>query len=375
MFQSLVVYLSLGILMVLLCRYYAKFPNGKHNYLMWALVVYSIVFGLRYGVGADYFGYKEIYDYYYTTGKPLTNHLELGFIFLVDIFCRLRFNYVCFFAIFAFLQIYFLFKSIRDNTDIVPYMAYTFMASCVCLVYLNEMRQELAFCIFAYCLPFIIKKKWLPYFFFCSIASLIHTSGVLLFLFYPILVWKNEWIKNIKIQILLLGISLILMKVDVVFQIIPLIDEMIKFTPYASYFDMTSNRMLNKMSMETSLGIGFYLATLIIFIEIIYSNKVKEYFKNSVYTVAYNMFYIGVLWKNVFVSSQIFQRVNYYLYGFSFLIGAFTLAYLYKKNQKIFYILAILYFMVFVGYMSNIDNNFSKYYFIWQKSSYIMPNV
>lgn len=375
MLQSLMVYLSLGIVMFFLCRYYAKFPNGKHNYLMWALVLYSLIFGLRYGVGADYFGYKEIYDYYYLTGKSLTNHLEIGFLFLIDIFCKLGFNYVLFFTLVAFLQVLFLFKALRNEISIIPYMAYTFMASCSWLSYCNGMRQELAFCIFAYCLPFILEKKWVAYFFFCTLASLVHTSAILLFLFYPFLVWKHEWIRNVKLQLLLLVISLVLMRINIVFDVIALIDKFIMFTPYASYFDMGSERMLKKMTMETSLGVGFLVATLIIVIQIIYSRKIKEYFSNSIYTIAYNMFFVGVLWKNIFVSSQIFQRINYYLYGFSFIIGAFTLAYLYKNSRKVFYILSFLYFLVFVGYMSNVDDNFSKYYFFWQKDSYVMPEI
>lgn len=370
--QTLAVYIMLGGVFVSLCRYYTHFPKGRHNYLLWALVVFSIVFGIRYGVGADYIGYKDTYEYELNWGKTDT-HMETGFMFIMRTCSALGLHYAFFFGVVAFMQVYFLFKGLRRDIGVLSYMAYTFMASCSWLEYSNGMRQELAFCIFVYSLPFIQDRKWIAYYLCNLLAILMHTSAVLLLICYPLFAYKQEWFRNVKLQLLLLSASLLLLNYNVVFDIVSLIDIYIAMTPYASYVDMTSERILEKLSTDISLGIGFVIATIIIFIQVCYSNKVKRYFNSRCLSIAYDMFFVGVLWRHIFVGSQIFQRVNYYLYGFSFIIGAYTLAYMYVKSRKMFCILTLFYFLIFVGYMSNVHNNDSMFYFFWQKEQYVPP--
>lgn len=373
MIQSVVVYLTTGFVLVQLSRYYVKFPHREHNYLLWALIFYSIVFGLRYGVGADYFGYQEIYTYYQQFKKPLTDSLEPGFLFLMKLF---PFDYQLFLGIIAFLQILFLFKGFRNEPAVIPYVAYTFMVSCTWLTFANALRQELAFSLFIASLPYIQNKNWLAYYVVVLFAILVHTSAFLLLLFYPVFCYKNEWFRNIKVQLLLVIISLILLKAELSLGVIQLIDVYIQMTLYADYLDMSSERSLAKLSSEVSLGIGFFVSLLIIVIQICYSNRVKDYFKNSMVTIVYNLFFIGVLWKHLFVSSQIFQRVNYYLWGTSFIIGAYTLVYLHKSSQKqLFMLLLGLYFLLFVGTISNYNYDLVRYYFFWEKNNFIMPET
>lgn len=369
--QSVVVYFTTSFILVQLSRYYVKFPHGKHNYLLWALICYSVIFGLRYGVGADYFGYQEIYTYYQQFGKPLTNGLESGFLFLMKL-CP--WSYQLFLGIIAFLQILFLFKGFRHESVVIPYIGYTFMASCTWLIFANALRQELAFSIFIASLPFIKSKNWIAYYLVIFLAILIHSSAFLLLLFYPLFCYKNEWFRNIRIQLLLVLISLILLKAELSLEVIQLIDVYIQMTPYADYFDMSSERSLAKLSSEVSLGIGFYVSLIIIVIQICYSNRVKEFFRDSIFTIIYNLFFIGVLWKHLFVSSQIFQRVNFYLWGTSFIVGAYTLFFFYKSsNRKLFMLLLGLYFLLFVGTLSNFEYDYVRYYFFWEKDSFVLP--
>lgn len=374
MLQSIIVYCSLGIIFVLLCRYYSRFPHGKHNYLLWALVIYSVIFGLRYGVGADHLTYKEIYEYYLQFNKLLKDDFEIGYVLYMQVLANIGLHYSIFFGLFAFLQVFILFKGFRKEYKVIPYVAYTFMAACIWLQYANGMRQSLSFCILVYAIPFILEKKWLAYYSCICVAILMHISAVMLIFFYPVFVYREEWIKNIPLQLILVVISFILMTVNVIMSLIDYLDVYIAMTPYASYFDLSSERMVNKLSAETHLGIGFIVATAIVLIQILYSNKAKKYFKNSMFTLIYNLFFIGVLWKNIFITSQIFARINYYLFGFSYIVGGYTLFYLWKNSKKMFGLLAFLYFLIFVGYMYRVDDSFVKYYFIWQESEFRMPN-
>lgn len=374
MLQSIIVYCSLGIIFVLFCRYYSLFPHGKHNYLLWALVIYSVVFGLRYGVGADHFTYKEHYEYYLQHNRLLSDDFEIGYILYMQALAKIGLHYSIFFGLFAFLQVFFLFRGFRKEYKVIPYIAYTFMVACIWLQYANGMRQSLSFCILVYAIPFILEKKWFAFYFFVCIAILIHISAVLLIFFYPIFVYREEWIKNIPLQLILVVVSFVLMEVNVIMPLVSYLDAYVAMTPYAGYFDLSSERIVNKLSTETNLGIGFMVATLIALIQILYSNKVKKYFNNSVIVLIYNLFFIGVLWKNIFITSQIFSRVNYYLFGFSYIVGGYTLFYLWENSKKMFVLLAFLYFLIFAGYMYRVNDSFVKYYFIWQESEFRMPN-
>lgn len=364
MMQSLVIYLSLASVMTLLC----SMAHRRNNWgsVLPALVLYSIVFGIRYGVGTDHIAYWKIYQSA-LLGNDIYQKFEPGFAALITFCTKLKLAPPFFFFIVAFLQIFFLFRIFKGKEEVLPFMAFVFMIACAWLSYSNGMRQILSFCVFAYSLQFIASKEPVKYYLCILLAISFHSSALILLLVYPILRLKYEWFSNIKYQLIGLAIALVLMNLNVVSSAFGYLDDAIRMLGYGEYL---SGRYSKKLDADVSIGLGFVINLVINVLIIVYSNKVKSLYPNSWITSAYNLFYIGLVCKYAFISSQLLGRANMYFNGFSEIFGAFTLYYMYKERRNAIYILIGLYVMTFVAVMNKMDINDAKYYFYWQKSEY-----
>lgn len=369
--QSIMVYLSLSGVMLWLS---SLKKDGKFQYvpILIALLLYSVIMGVRYGVGIDHLTYKYIYEECLMRGEIFSlPNLEPGFQFLVELISSFGLHYSFFFFIIAFLQIAFIFYSVKDTPTIYPYLAFTFMFSCVWFSYANGMRQQLAFCIFSYSMVCLFHKKIFWHYLFILIAVLIHKSAIILVIFYPLFMFRKEWIKNIKLQYILLACSLLLMSMNIVFDVIGIVEKYLSAANfYAGYLDTTDKSKVEFLSRDTGFGVGFILMLAINIGIIYYSNEVKKEFKGTWVPIIYNLYFFGMLWNYVFIQSLMFNRVAYYFYGFNFIIGAYTLLFLYQKKRTQFWGLAGLYLLVFLGNLSHVGTGNITYIFFWQDYLY-----
>ncbi len=363
MLQTVLVYLSLTVIMLFLSN---RRGRGQWFGVSLAVLLYAIVFGVRYGVGTDYFGYLYYYKLAQTSLSEFDSY-EAGFNFLINLFAGEGAHFSVFFGAIAFLQLFLICFSLRKHKEIISYMFFVFMMACVWLSFSNGIRQELAFCFFIvaiFCLS--TKRKWL-YFFFVMFAYLMHKSAIILIAFYPLFIWKKEWFVDVKKQLIALCVAIVLMNFSLVGSVVGLLDNLIISLGYEEYM---KDKYLEIFESEVTFGVGFYVILIINIILISQSKDVKRLYKETWMPYAYNLYYVGVLWRYVFISSMLLQRINYYMYGFDFIIGAFTLAYLKNRKRTLFFVLAALYLLLFAGYMSGARENHSMFYFFWQEQEY-----
>lgn len=355
--QTLLVYGILFTCMFLLCRQASI--KHKSNYVIAALIIYSIIFGLRYGVGADYFGYLEYYisDY--------NENIEPGFNFLVNFLNLLGAHYTFYFGIIAFIQLYLIFKAVKNYYDIYACLIFIFITNNYWLTFSNGLRQILAFAILAYSIKFLLNHKYWQYILCGIIAMSIHKSAIIPLVIYPILTLKIFYFKNIALQILGIIIALFLMNIGVISNILGHVDQIVISLGYGNYIDGQYD-----FTKETNLGVGFYITLILNIIIVLYSNKMKEMFNNTWIPYAYNLFYIGILLKYIFISSQLFSRINYYFSYFGLFIGAFTLLYLYNKKKNVSYIFIVLSLLTLIAGLYRMDTNTSMFFFFWQENQY-----
>lgn len=364
MVQTITVYLVLSFIMVLF-SYISKKKNS-FKYTLIGLFIYSIIMGLRYGVGTDYFSYENIYNSYIELGNFSYSRLELGFRMLIQLFASLRLSYPFFLGVMAFLQLFFLFRGLK--TFIYPYAAFTFMLGGEWLHFSNAIRQILAFCILVYSIKFLQKNSFIKYLICVVIASLFHNSAVLLLVIYPIFRTKKEWFSNNLFQIFLLLFAIFLMQVNIIGFFISMTEPLAIYLNYGNYTKLQGGILFD----EVKLGLGFYVQFTINLLLIVYSSKVKNFFSSTWLTMAYDLYFIGVLWHYIFIDSLILNRINYYFYGFQFIIAAFTLYYLHKQKKIFCYILTTLYILLFIATMYRMESNTALYIFNWQKELYYL---
>ena len=180
--------------------------KGQWKYMVYAIIAYTIVFGIRYGVGKDYINYLQNFEAYATseTHWGMSQSFELGFHFLTQTIAAINLHPTIYFSVIAFMQLFLTLLPFKKETELYPYIIFTFMVGCTWLSYANIVRQTIALSIGIFAIKFIVEKKVWHFYITAFIALTMHLSAVLLFLFYPLFNYRKEWFRNIKFQLLLL---------------------------------------------------------------------------------------------------------------------------------------------------------------------------
>ena len=378
MLQTLLIYILLLITMIVLSRYSSRcFYKGKcieSNWdLFFLLFFYSLIFGLRYGVGIDHLAYLE--KYLLLQDYDFSFPTDVGFFVITDCFAKLNVHYSIYFGFLAFMQLFFIYYFFKDDRRVYPYITFVFITSCQWLIFMNGIRQELAFTVFLLGIKYIENQKFFKYLIVVLIASSIHKSAIMLILFYPLL--KNKsYFSNILIQLLLLFVAFVLLKIDIVEDLIMKFDNIALFMGYSHYIDQVKEGNLDYITSDMAMGVGSYIILIIDVCIILYSNQVKQYFKKRCFYIIYDIYFIGVLWHYIFLKSLIMSRPNFYMYGFQFVMGTLTLFYLFQKmsvskmKEFILIVFLCLHISLFSANMYRMKENTAKYYFFWQEKQY-----
>lgn len=375
--QTYFIYLLLFVVMLFLAKRASE--RNEWFWMILAILLYAIVFGLRYGVGVDHLAYLADYMRYGLAASGQYDDTEIGFKFFRDTLAQNDIHFSVYFVIIAFVQLWLVFKAVQKDKFIYPYLVVAFFLGCIWLSYSNGLRQQLAFCFFAYSLLFIENKKLLPIHYLIVLLALsVHNSALLLCIAAPVLLLKSEWFHNVKLQMVMMCIAIVLGELPNMENWIMstednfgFLDEFMEETGYDDYYEL---ELGEKMFLKGgTFGIGYYVNLMLNALIVWYSSKVKQFNRqNKVITYMYNFAFLGVVFHYLFISSHIISRLNYYFYGFVYIIGAYTLHYLYHNNRKMFWVMLALYVLVFVGTLHRMYDNTSAFYFFWQEDLYGM---
>lgn len=373
MLQSFIVYYSTLFLMLFSLRgcnrereYKLLFNFGIGSFV--AIMLYTFVMGVRYGVGMDYFGYLYPYRDAVTFGESAVKNWEPAFKYLILALAKYKLHFSFFFASVAFLQMAFIFKAFRKNKEILPYLVLAFFAVSI-LSWQNLLRQMIAMPIFIYAIQFIRNRDWKRYYLSVILAFLFHKSAVLLVLVYP--VFAFDW--HSRKYSLILQNGLILASVaagtfidKIMSTVFTQLDTILIIMEYENYANF-------EIMSDATRGIGYYIKLIIVLIVVNLSNKVKVYYKNTPYSIFYTLFFLGYLFSNLITGSIILQRPNYYFVGLDFVVIAFTLAYLHRNmrgqiNKVLFISLIGMLLILTFSLVTRGDTSTSRYFFFWDNA-------
>lgn len=370
MILSFLVYFStLGLIWILLSTRISnqKFL-GLDSYTFIAILYYSIIMGMRYGVGMDYFNYLSIYEDAINDMMSVRYLTEPAFYYLTDTLATLGLHYGFFFGIIAFIQIYFLALTFKDNKRLLKYIILAFFALSL-LSWMNGLRQIISLSIFIYAIQYIKQKSWLKYYLLTILAIMFHNLGALLLVMYP--AFRVPWHRvkwNIPLQVVVYVFSIF-------FAFGKQIDNLIfnTFGPLVVYLGYDSYSTFESKG-DTTRGIGFMLSTMLNLILISYSNKAKLFFKHSSYTIYYALFFIGLLWGNFTFPSLVMGRPNYFMFGLRFITVGYILFYLNRNfkanriNKLAFYTLIGLLILLISAQIVTGEEITFRYLFNWMNN-------
>ena len=332
-------------------------------YLLIPCFLFALIFGCRFNVGVDYHMYYLDYLYNYSS-----RDLEAGFLFIKETFQNNNLHFALYFGFIAFIQIFFFMIAFRKKAYLYPFILLVLFLSCIELGWMNGIRQSIATCIFVYATTFIIEKKTLKYVLAILLAMQFHNSAIILLPVYfitllPIL--KNKWI-SIGIFITALFVNTLpVERFDVIFS------QAADLLGYGEIYD-SEEALVEMENKGGGSGIGRLILNTIFLLIILYSNKLKHFFKNDErwFSIMYNLFIIGMFGNMAFNKCVILLRPFGYFRVFWAVLAGILIYYFTKnrtkKNDIANIVLIGFIVLTFIANMLNGKNNYMEFHFFWE---------
>lgn len=334
-YQTFIVYTLLTALMCY-CAYRSQKSSSIPKFWGWiSIILFTLVFGLRYGVGIDYNNYLNIYDY--TEEYSLSDLLEYerfesGFSLILYLCHYFDAPVYVFFSIFAFIQIYLIYKTFKDEGDVLIFIYLTLILSGTAMLsYMNIMRQIIAACIFLFSLRYVRDNKLVKYWVCCLLAFTFHKSAIILFPLIFIWIRKKSILNNPLIELGLLFLSMCTVYMTAWQSILHQFDTLSVLLGYEDYIDRADDFISGG-----GRGIGvFDLIEFALYVIIIWnSRQMKEYFKSDLFNILYDIFIVAICVGYIFKGSMLMNRMIVYFTNTQFIIVAYALSYLYQTHKQ-----------------------------------------
>lgn len=374
--MTLVIYSLALITTILGCRLYKNniyrneyFTISLERLAQWrfrknSLVIYLVIIlpslllvSLRYGIGGDYYNYKNFYEqffyYGYSQFEPLTEELMK----LNDVVFG---EYQCFLAIVAILTYVLSLIWILKNSD-VEYCSLA-VAIFLCFYFAHSMNtiiQVLASAVIMWSVVFIQKRKFIPFAVIVGIAALIHSSALVFLPLYFVGNKKNET-RDIYSQGNILKIFIIVF--------ICAIFAFLYFTVaskygwlYSGYIGKSSEG--GNINVYIRLGVLFYVPELLCMPRLLKVDNKYEVF--YIFLIIEMVSFIMTLY-----AAYAFRLAYYFSFTHCILIPAVIQKGFNKKSRwavKLYFICALLFYFYFTVFVC-------KYNYIFEYQS-IFGNI
>lgn len=311
--------------------------------IIFSLILFALISGIRYKVGVDHLSYLSEYQRLIAYGTTKRTTMEGGFLFISQLFAKSGIHFTIYFAFWAFLQIFFLYYAFRNNKRLLPFIGLTVMLGPFYLSMMNGMRQQVVALALIFLIEWIAKKKMWPFIIAIVLASTIHRSALILVPIY-FLLNSNLDLTNRKLSFVILAMCVILGATPTWLSMVNSVEGLLSLLGYDAYSDkielMTSTK-LREMAWGPGRIFTFAASCFIVY----HYENLKIYFKDDVKVrMYYILFFIGTCGFNLFAStSHIFLRPVEYFTLFRLPLSAYMMYYLMKEAKSFqFYIFLVL---------------------------------
>ena len=281
MLESILIYSLLAIVMIISGReisHYQLMRRGGDVFFLYLIPIlaFTFVFGCRYDVGIDYLHY--LWGYLWGSERES----EPVFRYITKTMYEAGIHYSIYFSLWALIQISLIYYSLRRYPFIFPYMAFFLIYGMFFMSMMNVMRQQLAACVFMASLQFIEEKKWIKYILCIFVATIFHRSALLLLLVYPFFVWRDDWFKNVKIQILLYSVSLLIsiffkdIFISILESPFTFFTEVTGYDDTYRYSQLEIDSINSRSQFGNNTGLGIYVYIFLSLPVILLSKKMKK---------------------------------------------------------------------------------------------------
>lgn len=333
------------------------------------IVAFTFVFGCRWGVGVDYFHYLSSYSRGYTDAE----RIEPLYKAIAQFMYRSGFHFSLFFSLWAFIDIFLIYYTLRNYRFIFPLFAFFLIFGFFWMSMMNVLRQQVAACIFLFSLHFIENKRIIPYYLCVLIAYLFHQSAILLIVVYPLLRFREDWYRSIPLQIVFYIVCLVLSGMPLVIEWIekPFVwfAETFNYKQYG-YGVLSIDSLNDRSQFGRNTGLGLYTGIIKTVPIILMSKELKEYYNSYFFSIIYTLWFTFVSFGTIVKDSIVLYRPFVYLVNTTPIIYAFFCYYCFRSKRPVLQITASVIMLVqialFINFISYGDVNTSTFTFFWQ---------
>lgn len=176
-------------------------PTKWDKYLIYLVIFFTIIGGIRWNVGKDCITYAAKFSY-----LPINfDSNEKLWAYFVYIFQQSGLHWTLGLALCAFIQIFFITKALKEYRWLIVFIPFVFLGGRYWMDCMNATRQMIVACGFLWASKYIYEKRILYYIGFVLVCSLIHQSAIILlpFTLFPSKIDITD--KRFSLIIILLG--------------------------------------------------------------------------------------------------------------------------------------------------------------------------
>lgn len=349
--ETFLIYTFVLVAMIVLTRYTPKYIY-RSSYKTWRfalwivapIILYTLFWGLRDGVGSDYFAYKRAYCF---MTAAFRDHMEYGYVWLNNFLHDCGFNYVSIFIVTSAITIISLFAATKHESRAYAIaVVFFFFTTSMVFSAQNGLRQHLAISFITIGISLLpLSRKNIPVIAFMVFASLsVHRSSIIPWCIIGILYFCKELKFN---KYFLIGALLVcnFAAITIYEMILPHFENIFSILEYEEYYDS-----FNNFKMSTELGTGFgLLLKIATYIIVIYNQDSIINNSSSKRTyILYTMFIIGIMAEPIVASHMILKRMILYFVFMKVFVLAYVLTALSKRKDASS---KIQYYVLICGYM------------------------
>lgn len=349
--------------------------NSNKNYFISAIIpiiMYAITYGFRYGWAVDYKGYDLLYSG--NRDRLDIDSYEPLFRIVIILLRNISESSSALFVSISILTIFSMILILRKHKDIIIYalpLFYLFTSYQAA----NLVRYFMAISLVYMGIAFLLDKKYKPTFVLFLSAFLIHYSAILL-IFVVLLINKYRIFSNVKLNLVLFTIAIIL-NVGSIQQMF--VEPLFRFISILHLGDNQLSKYADKDNISTVLlGTRFsgavisllYTALTIIFgyIFIIYGKRIFQ-IKNEENDLSfyYNIGVLGIILLKLSLGAEVFTRIALFFFYLTVIIVSYMFVYRKRIFRNASIVLLLLFISVlYIGYHSikNLYDSFDLLY-IW----------
>lgn len=291
------------------------------GYLLPPILLYTLFWGLRDNVGADYSAYKMMFLF---PKSAFAQHTEIGYQWLNQTLANMGFGYWSIFIVtsaLTIIAIYYLGRNQGKSFTVA--LVYFFFTSTLVFSAQNGIRQHMAinFILIGLTLIPITKKKILTLALLITASILVHKSAVVPWIIFLIIYFAKKIIIN-KYILITLVLACDILRGPLYQYVFGYFDAFFTILDYTDYYER-----FNDFRMDQTLSSGYgVILKYIIYLIVIWNQGLfirKNKTKDTAY-IAYCFFIIAIICEPIFSSHMILNRMVMYFAAMKFVVYAFA---------------------------------------------------